>query len=128
MGSGLTNVVLVALGGALGGMVRFAISNLMARHFGKTFPWGTLAVNTSGAFFAGWLLGSQGLASLPTPLWLFSVAGLLGGYTTVSSFSLQTLELWQDGQALRAALNVSATLLLGLAMVALGWVVAGGSL
>ena len=128
MGSGLTNVVLVALGGALGGMVRFAISNLMARHFGKTFPWGTLAVNTSGAFFAGWLLGSQGLASLPTPLWLFSVAGLLGGYTTVSSFSLQTLELWQDGQALRAALNVSATLLLGLVMVALGWVVAGGSL
>ena len=99
-----------------------------ARHFGKAFPWGTLAVNASGAFCAGWLLGSQGLANPPSPLWLFSVAGLLGGYTTVSSFSLQTLELWQDGQTLRAALNVGATLLLGWAMVALGWMVAGGSL
>lgn len=128
MGYGLTNVLLIALGGALGGMGRFAISNLMARHFGKAFPWGTLAVNASGAFFAGWLLGSQGVASLPSPLWLFTVAGLLGGYTTVSSFSLQTLELWQGGQALRAALNVGTTLLLGLAMVALGWIVAGGSL
>ncbi|WP_386079678.1 fluoride efflux transporter CrcB [Vreelandella sp. F11] len=128
MGYGLTSVLLVALGGALGGMGRFAISNLMASHFGKTFPWGTLAVNASGAIFAGWLLGSQGLASPSSPLWLFTVAGLLGGYTTVSSFSLQTLELWQGGQALRATLNVSATLLLGLAMVALGWTVAGGSL
>lgn len=128
MGSSLTSVLLVALGGALGGMGRFAISNLIARHCGKAFPWGTLAVNASGAFCAGWLLGSQGLASLPSPLWLFSVAGLLGGYTTVSSFSLQTLELWQDGQTLRAALNVGATLLMGLAMVTLGWMVAGGSL
>lgn len=128
MGYGLTSVLLVALGGALGGMGRFAISNLMASHFGKAFPWGTLAVNASGALFAGWLLGSQGLASLPSPVWLFTVAGLLGGYTTVSSFSLQTLELWQGGQALRAVINVGATLLLGLAMVALGWMVAGGSL
>ena len=128
MGYGLTNVLLVALGGALGGMGRFAVSNLLARYLGKTFPWGTLAVNASGAFLAGWLLGSLGIDNAPSSLWLFTIVGLLGGYTTVSSFSLQTIELWQGGQAPRAAVNVAATLSLGLAMVVLGWIVAGGSL
>ncbi|CEP34934.1 MULTISPECIES: fluoride efflux transporter CrcB [unclassified Halomonas] len=129
MGYGLTSVLLVALGGMLGGMGRFGVSNLMARWLGKAFPWGTLAVNASGAFIAGCLLGSQGIPSdQPSPVWLFMVAGLLGGYTTVSSFSLQTIELWQSGQALRAALNMGTTLLLGLVMVVLGWLVVGGSL
>ncbi|MCH4810937.1 fluoride efflux transporter CrcB [Vreelandella neptunia] len=128
MGHGLTSVLLVALGGALGGMGRFAVSNLLARHLGKAFPWGTLAVNASGAFLAGWLLGTQGLSSLPSPIWLFSVVGLLGGYTTVSSFSLQTIELWQNSQQLRASVNIGATLLLGLAMVTLGWLTSGASL
>ncbi|MBL1269367.1 MAG: fluoride efflux transporter CrcB [Halomonas sp.] len=128
MGHGLTSVLVVALGGALGGMGRFAISNLLARCLGKAFPWGTLAVNASGAFLAGWLLGSLGIASAPSPLWLFTVAGLLGGYTTVSSFSLQTIELWQGGQQLRASVNIGATLLLGLTMVSLGWLLSGASL
>lgn len=128
MGHGLTSVLLVALGGALGGMGRFVISNLLARYLGKAFPWGTLAVNASGAFLAGWLLGSLGIASAPSPLWLFTVAGLLGGYTTVSSFSLQTIELWQGGQPLRAGVNVAATLLLGIAMVSLGWILSGATL
>ncbi|WGI24564.1 fluoride efflux transporter CrcB [Halomonas alkaliantarctica] len=128
MENGLTSVLLVALGGALGGMSRFAVSNLLARSLGKAFPWGTLAVNASGAFLAGWLLGSLGIASAPSPLWLFTVAGLLGGYTTVSSFSLQTIELWQGGQQFRAGVNVGTTLLLGLAMVTLGWVLSGASL
>lgn len=128
MGHGLTSVLLVALGGALGGMGRFAVSNLLARYLGKAFPWGTLAVNASGAFLAGWLLGSLGIDNAPSSLWLFTIVGLLGGYTTVSSFSLQTIELWQGGQAPRATVNVAATLSLGLAMVVLGWIVAGGSL
>ncbi|RUR55109.1 fluoride efflux transporter CrcB [Vreelandella populi] len=126
MGHEVAVISLVALGGALGGMARFAISNLMSRFLGKAFPWGTLAVNTSGAFLAGWLLGRLGLPSTPNSLWLFTVVGLLGGYTTVSSFSLQTLELWQSGQAGRAAFNIGATLLLGMSMVALGWRLAGG--
>lgn len=128
MGHGLTSVLIVALGGALGGMGRFAVSNLLARRLGKAFPWGTLAVNASGALLAGWLLGNQGLSSAPSPLWLFTVVGLLGGYTTVSSFSLQTIELWQSDQRLRASVNVVATLLLGLVMVTLGWLFSGASL
>lgn len=97
----------------------------MAHALGKAFPWGTLCVNASGALLAGWLLGVYGVANTQS-LWLFAVAGLLGGYTTVSSFSLQTLELWQRGQAIRAALNMVATLLLGIAMTALGWWLAQG--
>ncbi|TVP46224.1 MAG: fluoride efflux transporter CrcB [Halomonas sp.] len=125
---GVTSILLVALGGALGGMGRFAVSNLLARYLGKAFPWGTLVVNASGAFLAGWLLGILTIpAGQMSPLWLFTVIGLLGGYTTVSSFSLQTIELWQSGQALRAASNVGATLLVGLAMVTLGWMLAGGA-
>lgn len=125
MGPGIASVLLIALGGALGGMARFALSNLLARWLGKAFPWGTLAVNTTGALAAGWLLGRQGLPEAPTAFWLFSVTGLLGGYTTVSSFSLQTLELWQGGQSGRAALNVGGTLVLGIGMAALGWALAG---
>lgn len=125
---GLINALLVAIGGAIGGMGRFAVSNLLARYLGKAFPWGTLAVNASGAFLAGWLLGSLGIASAPSSLWLFTVTGLLGGYTTVSSFSLQTIELWQDGQTLRASINIGITLLLGLAMVTLGWLLSGATL
>ncbi|MFI2816515.1 fluoride efflux transporter CrcB [Vreelandella piezotolerans] len=120
MGHGITSLLLVALGGALGGLGRFAISNTMARLLGNALPWGTLVVNASGALLAGWLLGVYGVPNTQ-PFWLFALAGLLGGYTTVSSFSLQTLELWQRGQALRAALNMVATLLLGVATAALGW-------
>lgn len=127
MGYGLASVGLVALGGALGGMGRFAVANLMIHYLGNRFPWGTLVVNASGAFLAGGLLGYQGMPSAPlSPLWLFTIGGLLGGYTTVSSFSLQTVELWQSGHPERAALNAAATLLLGLAMAALGWLLAGG--
>jgi len=120
MGHGITSLLLVALGGALGGLGRFAISNTMARLLGNAFPWGTLVVNASGALLAGWLLGVYGVPNTQ-PFWLFALAGLLGGYTTVSSFSLQTLELWQRGQAMRAALNMVATLLLGVVTAALGW-------
>lgn len=57
MGHNITGLLLVALGGALGGMGRFAVSNIMAHLLGNAFPWGTLIVNASGAFIAGGLLG-----------------------------------------------------------------------
>jgi len=120
MGHGIASMLLIALGGALGGMSRYAVSNLMAQLLGKAFPWGTLIVNASGAFMAGVLLGYYSMPGAQ-PLWLFAVVGLLGGYTTVSSFSLQTIELWQGGHAIRAALNIVVTLVLGLVMVLLGW-------
>ncbi|MDN7133046.1 fluoride efflux transporter CrcB [Halomonas sp. MC140] len=129
MGQAIVNMLLVALGGAVGGMSRFAISSLLAKHLGSAFPWGTLAVNLSGSIAAGWLLGTLGLpnSAADNSLWLVLVVGGLGGYTTVSSFSLQTLELWQRGEAVQAAVNIVATVLLGLVGLYFGWQLAGGS-
>jgi CrcB protein len=114
----------VALGSVFGGMARFLISGAVARRVGETFPWGTMTVNVSGAFAIGLLggLASTGHGIFATqPPWLFAVTGFLGCYTTVSSFSLQTLSLARDGEMKRAASNVLLSLFLCLTAVALGF-------
>ncbi len=117
----------VALGSVFGGMTRFWVSGAVARRVGETFPWGTMTVNVSGAFAIGVIGGmastGQGIFATPNP-WLFAVTGFLGCYTTVSSFSLQTLSLARDGEGRRAAGNVVLSLLLCLAAVVLGFVAA----
>ena len=111
----------VALGGAIGGPVRFFVSGLVGRRFGETFPWGTLAVNVSGAFALGLMsVALLRMASPASDAWHFLVTGVLGSYTTVSSFSLQTLALAREGQARLAALNAGASLAACLAAVTLG--------
>lgn len=120
----VTGLLFVALGSALGGMARFFVSGWVARRIGETFPWGTLIVNLSGAFVIGVFgaLASTGRGWFATPgPWLFAVTGFLGCYTTVSSFSLQTITLARQGETLRAACNVMFTLVLGLVVVALGY-------
>lgn len=106
---------LVALGGALGGMARYGLSELVARWLGDRFPWGTLSVNLSGALAIGVLaalLLPEGGVPAPnaetgsSTLWAVLVVGGLGSYTTLSSFSLRTLALLQAGQMVRAGLNV----------------------
>ncbi|QTP60820.1 camphor resistance protein CrcB [Billgrantia antri] len=123
MNASMGLLLLVAAGGALGGMARLALSDLLARWAGTGFPWGTLAVNLSGALLAGALAGWYGMsheAGVPGG-WSLVVVGLLGGYTTVSSLSLQSLTLWQNGRWRAALANVTATLIAGLALAALGW-------
>lgn len=117
----VANYVWVALGSALGGTGRFWLSGVLARHFGETFPVGTLFVNVTGSF----LIGLLAALSEPEGRWLigpqarsFLLIGLLGGYTTFSSFSLQTLNLARDGEWLHAGLNV--LLSVGLCLVAVG--------
>jgi CrcB protein len=114
----------VALGSVFGGMARFLISGAVARRVGETFPWGTIIVNVSGALAIGVLGGlastGQGIFATPNP-WLFAVTGFLGCYTTVSSFSLQTLSLARNGEMKRAAGNALLSVLLCLAAVALGF-------
>lgn len=130
MDFGVSSLVIVAAGGGIGGMARLAVTNLLTRRLGTLFPWGTLVVNLTGALLAGAIA-----ARLTTPItiefsaiWLGLIVGLLGGYTTVSSFSLQTLTLWQSGRHHRAIANVLTTYLAGLALVASGWFLAGGSI
>ncbi|MGR4070332.1 CrcB family protein [Billgrantia sp. C5P2] len=127
MNASMGLLLMMAAGGALGGMARLAVSNLLARRLGRAFPWGTLAVNLSGALLAGGLAGWFGMShegGMPGG-WLLLVVGLLGGYTTVSSLSLQSLALWQSGRRGTALANVAATVVAGLALAALGWWLTG---
>ncbi|MCC5968494.1 MAG: fluoride efflux transporter CrcB [Pararhodobacter sp.] len=123
----LAQIGLVALGGAVGGMGRYAVSGFVARRWGETFPWGTLVVNITGACMIGVLAAlilSPGDHAVVRPvLWLGFVIGVLGSYTTVSSFSLQTLTLLRNGETSRALANIVASVVLclvaaGLAMAA----------
>lgn len=104
----INGVMWVALGSVLGGTARFWLSGFVARRFGETFPWGTVVVNVSGAFLLGVLAASaanHGIFAEVRP-WQFAAIGILGTYTTVSSFSLQTLAFARDGEMMRAAGNM----------------------
>ncbi|MDZ7853781.1 MAG: CrcB family protein [Halomonas sp.] len=117
----------VAGGGGLGGMARLAVGDLVSRCLGIGFPWGTLAVNLSGALLMGMLAGTLGLPGPEAgPAWSLLAVGLLGGYTTVSSFSLQTLTLWQKGRTAAALGYVALTLGTGFAALLVGVWLAGG--
>lgn len=112
-------VLAVLLGGFLGGLARSGLSGLVAARAGGRFPWGTLAVNVSGCGLIGVLAG---LGATLGPLARdFLVVGFCGGYTTVSSFALQTLVLGRDGEGRAALVNVAASTGLCLAAVALGF-------
>jgi fluoride exporter len=112
----------VAAGSALGGMARFFVSGLVARAFGETFPWGTMAVNVSGALMIGvaFALAEADLFLASTQAWALAVIGFLGSYTTVSSFSLHTLVLAREGEWSRAAGNIVLSVVLCLSAVVAG--------
>lgn len=108
------NYLAVMAGGATGAALRMAISGSIAKAFGATFPWGTFVVNVSGCFLIGIFAAATGPDSplLVSPLVRQTIMiGLLGGYTTFSSFSLQTLELLHDGQWLPALGNAAGSLI-----------------
>ena len=117
----------IGLGSALGGMARYACSNLIAAWFGVTFPLGTLVINVLGSFVIGFfatLTGPDGRLLVPGDMRQFVMVGLCGGYTTFSAFSLQTLTLAQDGEFVRAGLNIGASVALCLISVWLGYIAA----
>ncbi len=118
----------IALGGALGSVLRYLSVSGAARLWGGTFPIGTLLVNVLGCFVMGvlavWLLGPKG----PAPVAPLLIAGFLGGFTTFSAFSLDALKLWQNGLPVQALVYVGASVLFSLAAVALGAALAKGAL
>jgi CrcB protein len=112
----------VALGGAIGSVLRFLIASSIARSLQEVFPWGTLIVNITGCFVIGLfaaMTGPDGRAISPE-LRQFVMVGICGGYTTFSSFSLQTLTLAREGDLRGAFLNVIASTTLCLIGVWLG--------
>jgi CrcB protein len=115
----------IALGGAIGSVARYACSSWIAGWFGQTFPWGTLLVNVSGSFVIGFfsaMTGPDGRLLVSGDVRQFVTVGICGGYTTFSSFSLQTLSLVQDGEWAQAGLNVLGSVALCLLAVWLGHV------
>ncbi len=115
-------LLLVGAGGALGGLARFwLVQWIDNRTGGGRFPWGTLAVNVSGALLIGLALGWVSGPALSSWLWLLLVVGVLGSFTTVSSFSLQVVGVAERDGLRPAVLYVLLTLAGGLTLVSLGY-------
>jgi fluoride exporter len=127
MGGSVVTYAYIAIGGAIGSVARYGCSQLIANWFGQTFPWGTLLVNIAGSFIIGFfasLTGPDGRLMVAPDMRLFVTVGICGGYTTFSSFSLQTLNLVQEGEILRAGMNIGASVVLCLVAVWLGYAAA----
>ncbi|MHB8285555.1 MAG: fluoride efflux transporter CrcB [Caulobacteraceae bacterium] len=121
-----TNCLIVMLGGAIGTFARYGVSVLMLP-WSRTLPWGTISINISGSLLIG-VFGTLTLASgrypVPESVRLFVMIGLCGGYTTFSSFSLQTLDLLRNGAPGRALLNALLSVILCILAVSAGHILA----
>lgn len=123
----ISNFFLVFVGGGLGAAVRFLVTTAAARW--EAFPLGTLAVNAGGSFLMGLVMGAILLLTekyglIAEPLRLLLAVGFLGGLTTFSSFSFETLLLLKGGSYLLALGNVALQLFAGLLLAALGMALA----
>jgi fluoride exporter len=120
-----TTYLWIALGSALGGAGRYGLSGVVANWIGATFPWGTLIVNITGCFVIGIfnaLTGPDGIFLVPTNIRIFVMVGICGGYTTFSSFSLETLNLARNGEWFAVAAYILASVVFCLIGVWLGHV------
>lgn len=114
----------VAIGAALGGIARFWAAGLAARLLGDNFPWGTLLINVTGSAalgFAAALTAPDGRFFVPAAMRAFVMIGLCGGFTTFSTFSLETFNLTRSGEYWRAGLNIAGNLVLCLVAVWCGY-------
>ena len=113
----------IGLGGALGSVSRAWLAIAVARITGPQFPWGTILINILGSFIIGYfgtLTASSGRLPMPMDVRAFVMIGICGGFTTFSSFSLQTLDLMRDGRAGQALANIALSVVLCLLAVAAG--------
>ena len=116
----MTQLAAIAAGGALGAVLRYWVSTTVLARTGTAFPYGTLTVNVVGSLLMGFLyilLTSR--MELPAPWRAFFLVGLLGAFTTFSTFSMDTLQLLEKGLLLRAAVNVIGSVVM---CIAAAWV------
>lgn len=113
--------MLVALGGGAGSVLRYGVGRLSVHYLGPTSVWGTFLVNVTGSFALGLFIAlALEKFAIPVQLRALIAVGLLGGYTTFSTFSLESVQLLESGQLLRAAASLLGNLALGLAAAYLG--------
>lgn len=111
----------IAIGGAIGAILRYSASGLVHRIYSGPFPLGTMFVNLSGSFVIGLLWAGTEIYSVPQNVRLFVFTGLLGAFTTFSTLSLESLHLARDGEGWLLFLNIGLSLLLGMLLVAAGY-------
>lgn len=121
----MSKLLLVGLAGFIGTVGRYLMSGVIAKRYGETFPMGTLLVNLIGCFLVGllfYLLEERFLVNQTARTVI--LIGFLGGFTTFSSFGLQTFTLLRDGESGLAVLNIAASNLVGLLLVWAGYTLA----
>jgi CrcB protein len=117
--------IAIIAGGGIGAAVRFALGSWIGQRWGRSFPLGTFIINVTGSFFIGLLMTLMAERFTENPVWrLFLVVGVLGGYTTFSSFEYETGKLVTDGEFLYATLNVVLSVALGFVALKTGEVLA----
>jgi CrcB protein len=122
MKTALLKLGAVAVGGAMGASLRYLAAHLTQSWLGRDFPYGTLLVNVVGSLVIGYLLELLPHTDGPVPFArLLLITGLLGGFTTYSAFSVETLQLIQDGHLTRAGMNIVLTLVFCFLAVWAGW-------
>jgi fluoride exporter len=120
----IIKILLLLAGGAVGTVSRYAVAGMTHKYYIGTFPLGTLMVNILGSLIIGFLWGIWETANISSNLRTFIFIGILGGFTTFSTYSLETLNLFRDGEVKMAIINILANNILGISMVILGFFVA----
>jgi fluoride exporter len=116
-------ILLIAIGGAIGSVSRYSLAGLVYRLFGSVFPWGTLAVNLIGSLVIGFLWAAFERAAVGSNMRMFVFVGILGGFTTFSSYTLETFNLLREGETRLAITNMAVSNLVGVAAVFIGFMV-----
>ncbi|KQC12137.1 MAG: hypothetical protein APR63_11690 [Desulfuromonas sp. SDB] len=120
----MNKILLLLTGGAIGTIARYGLSGLTHRCFKGTYPLGTLVVNLFGSLVIGLLWGIWENGYIHTNLRTFIFIGLLGGFTTFSTYMLESLNLFRDGETKMALINIFAHNILGLSFVFIGFIMA----
>lgn len=116
----MRSLLLIAAGGALGALMRHGVSVLVYRFVPSSFPWGTLAANLAGCFLIGALWTLADRTSFPPGLALFLFTGMIGAFTTFSTFALESLQLMQRGDVIEGVSNIAVSTGAGLLLVVAG--------
>ncbi len=119
-------MILIFLGSGIGGLLRFVLGSLIYSYTGRKFPYGTLFINVTGSLIIGFgfVIVTEKFTNFAPYLISFLLVGILGGYTTFATFSLETLRLFQDGKIAYALLNLLSNTVLSVLLTWIGYIAA----